>query len=55
MPPIEAIRMATIVPAHRLGIAGKKGVIAPGADADLIFLTPDLMLKGVMIRGVGPE
>jgi N-acetylglucosamine-6-phosphate deacetylase len=55
VPPIEAIRMATIGPAHRLGIAGKKGVIAPGADADLIFLTADLMLKGVMIRGVGPE
>ena len=51
--PIEAIRMATLVPATRLGIAGRKGVIAPGADADLVFLTPDLQVKGVMTRGVG--
>jgi len=44
--------MATEVPAMRLGLAGKKGVIAPGADADLVFLTPELEIAAVMTRGV---
>jgi len=47
----DAVRMATILPARRLGIAGKKGIIAVGADADLVALTPDLRVAGVMTRG----
>lgn len=50
----DAVRMATILPARRLGIAGKKGIIAVGADADLVALTPDLRVAGVMTRGVVP-
>lgn len=53
VPMIDAIRMATILPARRLGLAGKKGIIAVGADADLVVLTPDLHVAGVMTRGVG--
>ena len=49
----EAVRMATILPARRLGLAGKKGILAPGADADIVALTPDLRVAGVMTRGVG--
>jgi N-acetylglucosamine-6-phosphate deacetylase len=49
----DAIRMATILPARRLGIAGKKGIIAIGADADLVALTPDLRVAAVMTRGAG--
>ena len=49
----DAIRMATVLPARRLGLAGKKGIIAVGADADLIALTPDLRAAGVMTRGAG--
>jgi N-acetylglucosamine-6-phosphate deacetylase len=49
----EAVRMATILPARRLGLAGKKGIIAIGADADLVVLTPDLQVAGVMTRGAG--
>lgn len=52
-PLIEAVRMATLHPARRLGLGGKKGVIAPGADADLVALTPDLRVAGVMTRGAG--
>jgi N-acetylglucosamine-6-phosphate deacetylase len=52
---IDAIRMATLNPARRLGLAGKKGVIAAGADADLVFLNQDLTVAGVMTRGIGPE
>jgi N-acetylglucosamine-6-phosphate deacetylase len=53
VPAVDAIRMATILPARRLGLAGKKGIIAVGADADLVVLTPDLHVAGVMTRGVG--
>jgi len=49
----DALRMATVLPARRLGLAGKKGIIAAGADADLVALTPDLRVAGVMTRGVG--
>ncbi len=49
----DAVRMATILPARRLGLAGKKGIIAIGADADLVALTPDLRVAGVMTRGAG--
>jgi len=49
----EAVRMATILPARRLGLAGKKGIIAVGAVADLVVLTPDMQVAGVMTRGAG--
>ncbi len=53
VPFVDALRMATILPARRLGLAGKKGILAIGADADLVVLTPDLHVAGVMTRGVG--
>lgn len=49
----DAVRMVTILPARRLGVAGKKGIIAEGADADLVALNDDLQVAGVMTRGVG--
>jgi N-acetylglucosamine-6-phosphate deacetylase len=49
----DAVRMATILPARRIGLAGKKGLIAEGADADLVVLTPDMRVAGVMTRGAG--
>jgi N-acetylglucosamine-6-phosphate deacetylase len=49
----DAIRMATVLPARRLGLAGKKGIIAVGADADIVALTSDLRVGGVMTRGAG--
>jgi N-acetylglucosamine-6-phosphate deacetylase len=53
VPLVDAVRMATVLPARRLGIAGKKGIIAVGADADLVALTPDLRVASVMTRGTG--
>jgi N-acetylglucosamine-6-phosphate deacetylase len=53
VPFVDAVRMATILPARRLGLAGKKGILAIGADADLAILTPDMKLAGVMTRGGG--
>ncbi|HTU36165.1 MAG TPA: N-acetylglucosamine-6-phosphate deacetylase [Candidatus Acidoferrum sp.] len=53
VPFADAIRMMTILPARRLGLAGKKGILAVGSDADLVVLTPELRVAGVMARGVG--
>jgi N-acetylglucosamine-6-phosphate deacetylase len=53
VPLVDAVRMATVLPARRLGLAGKKGIIAVGSDADLVVLTPQLEVAGVMTRGVG--
>jgi N-acetylglucosamine-6-phosphate deacetylase len=53
LPLIEAVRMATLNPARRVGLEKRKGVIAPGADADLVFLTPELKVARVCSRGAG--
>src|SRR5271156_949047 len=53
VPFVDAVRMATILPARRLGLAGKKGILAIGSDADLVVLTPDMHVAGVMTRGIG--
>jgi N-acetylglucosamine-6-phosphate deacetylase len=53
VPFIEAVRMATVLPARRIGVAGKKGIIAIGGDADLVVLTQDLHVDAVMTRGNG--
>jgi N-acetylglucosamine-6-phosphate deacetylase len=53
VPLIDAVRMATILPARRISLAGKKGILAVGADADLVVLTPDLRVVGAMTRGAG--
>ena len=46
-----AARMASTTPAQLLGIADRKGTVAPGRDADLVVLDPDLSLAGVLVRG----
>jgi len=53
VPLVDAVRMATILPARRVSLAGKKGIIAVDADADLVVLTPDLRVVGAMTRGTG--
>jgi N-acetylglucosamine-6-phosphate deacetylase len=53
VPLVDAVRMATILPARRISLAGKKGIIAVGADADLVVLTSDLRVVGAMTRGAG--
>ena len=46
-----AARMASTTPAELLGIDDRKGIVAPGRDADLVVLDPDLSLAGVLVRG----
>ena len=51
LPLQEALPMATAVPAASIGLEGQKGVLAPGADADLIFLDAGLKVRKTMILG----
>jgi N-acetylglucosamine-6-phosphate deacetylase len=49
----SALRMVTANPARQIGLGSRKGVLAPGADADLVFLDDKLEVSGVMTRGAG--
>jgi N-acetylglucosamine-6-phosphate deacetylase len=46
-----ALRMATSAPAQLLRMADQRGVLAPGARADLVHLSDDLALRGVWFGG----
>ncbi|KAG0274806.1 putative N-acetylglucosamine-6-phosphate deacetylase [Linnemannia exigua] len=48
---VEALEAVTLHPAVLLGIQERKGVIKPGADADLVFLSDDLYVKRVFVAG----
>lgn len=50
--PLEiALRFLTENPARVLGLSGQKGILAPGADADVAVLTADFALYGLLARG----
>jgi N-acetylglucosamine-6-phosphate deacetylase len=49
----ESIRMLTLYPAKLLGLESRKGTIAAGADADLVFLDSNLEISKVVTRGLG--
>jgi N-acetylglucosamine-6-phosphate deacetylase len=53
VPLASAIPMLTANPARQIGLGTRKGVLTPGADADLVFLDDKLEVSGVMTRGVG--
>lgn len=51
LPLQEAIAMATLVPARQLGLAGTKGNIAAGSDADLLLINQQGEIELVFIQG----
>ena len=53
VPLASALRMVTANPARQIGLGARKGILAPGADADLVFLDDKLEVAGVMTRGAG--
>jgi N-acetylglucosamine-6-phosphate deacetylase len=53
VPLSDALRMVTWNPARLLGIEKKKGVLAPGADADMVLLDNHLQVRQVFTRGIG--
>jgi N-acetylglucosamine-6-phosphate deacetylase len=53
VPLASALRMVTANPARQIGLGARKGILAPGADADLVFLDDKLEVSSVMTRGAG--
>jgi N-acetylglucosamine-6-phosphate deacetylase len=53
VPLTSALQMLTANPARQIGFGTRKGVLAEGADADLVFLDDKLEVCDVMTRGVG--
>ncbi len=49
----EALPALTSNPARQIGLGARKGILAPGADADLVLLDANLEVAGVMTRGAG--
>jgi N-acetylglucosamine-6-phosphate deacetylase len=47
----QALPMATAVPAEAMGLAGRKGVLAPGADADIVLLDATYQVRLTLIGG----
>jgi len=48
----DAVRMASLTPAERAGIAAEAGSLEPGKRADLLVLTPELAVERVFVGGV---
>lgn len=48
----EAVRMASLTPAERAGIAKDAGSLEAGKYADLVILSPDLSVERVFVAGV---
>jgi len=47
----QAVRLATLNPAQRLGITDQRGLLAPGRRADLVVLTPEGQVAHTIIGG----
>jgi N-acetylglucosamine-6-phosphate deacetylase len=50
-PLCDVVRMATLTPAERVGMAEELGSLAPGKRADVVVLDPDLEIRRVFIGG----
>jgi len=51
LPLLEAVRMASLVPARIAGVAGRKGSLEPGKDGDVCLLDEAFGLRAVVLRG----
>lgn len=50
-PMYEAVRAASLAPAESIGLADKKGSLAPGRDADIILMDDDCRVSAAWVRG----
>lgn len=51
VPLADAVKMASATPARRLGLAGRKGMVAESFDADLILFDEAISVKYCMVGG----
>ncbi|HWK07961.1 MAG TPA: N-acetylglucosamine-6-phosphate deacetylase [Puia sp.] len=47
----EAVRMITATPASILGVLDRKGILAPGKDADIVLFDEDIQIHSTIIKG----
>jgi N-acetylglucosamine-6-phosphate deacetylase len=47
----DALRMVSATPASILGVAHRKGSLAPGKDADVVILNSNLQVTHTLIAG----
>jgi N-acetylglucosamine-6-phosphate deacetylase len=51
LPLQEVLPMATAVPAEAMGLSGQRGILAPGANADIVFLNANMEVRKTMVLG----
>ncbi|MFO7273527.1 MAG: N-acetylglucosamine-6-phosphate deacetylase [Bacillota bacterium] len=51
VPWADAVRMAALIPARAIGLADRKGSLAPGKDADLVAIGPDWQVTWCVVEG----
>lgn len=51
IPIIEAVKMITATPACSIGVDDRKGILAPGKDADIVVFDENINVKSVITRG----
>ena len=54
LPPLEVLRSATVLAAELCGLAGRAGIVEPGADADLLVVDGDPLGDWSLLEGRGP-
>jgi N-acetylglucosamine-6-phosphate deacetylase len=47
----EVVPMATSVPSEAIGLGGQKGILAPGADADVVIFDQNFIIQYTIISG----
>jgi len=51
VPLLQAVQMATVVPAKIMKIENKKGTLAAGMNADIVVFDEDINIETTIIRG----
>jgi N-acetylglucosamine-6-phosphate deacetylase len=51
IPLVEAVKMITQTPASILGIAGRKGSLVPGKEADIVIFDDDIRIRMTIVQG----
>lgn len=48
---LDAVRMASTTPARIMGVGNRKGVLAPGMDADVVIFDEQITIQSTLIGG----
>ena len=51
IPLLDTVKMATLTPAKRIGVANRKGMITAGYDADILLFDDNIDIRMVMVNG----